>query len=256
MIRFLCLTCLYLLVLAAVMLVAFAICGRVDAWLPPAVFVVFRLGLLLREGKRPVMKDADWWRKVAEYQPAEDAMRVISLQRASYRPPRHWRLLLADGLGLLGLMVAVPIFILMSHEEFFTFRQPVTRPYLILYAFLAGIYGLPLVPLFRRSPAFAFIVWLVPFLAYSKGLEDLVRKKHPYWHPGVPGWRRLRAEKVLWLKNKQLAAQHADWIVSYASSLADGGNKQAATYLCQQALELDPKLDSARRLMEKLCASS
>lgn len=252
MIRFLRLTCLYLAVLAAVMLAAFAICGRVDAWLPPAVFVVFRLGLLLREGKRPVMMDADWWRKVAEYQPAEDAIRVIGLQRAAYRPPRHWTLILADGLGLLGLMVVVPIFILMSHEDFFTFRQPLTRPYLILYAFVVGIYGFPLVPLFRRSPAFAFIVWLVPFLAYSKGLEDLARKKHPYWHPGVPGWRRLAAEKVLSLKDKQLAAQHADWVVSYASSLADSRNKQAAMYLCQQALDLEPKLDYARRLKEKL----
>lgn len=252
MMRFLRLTGLYLAALASVMLAAFAICGRVDAWLPPAVFVVFRLGLLLLEAKRPVMMDADWWRKVAEYQPAEDAMRVIGLQRAAYRPPRHWTLLLADGLGLLGLMVAVPLFISMSANGLFTFRQPLTLPLLGLFTFCAALHGLPFVPLLRRSPTCSLILWLLPILAFSKALEELARKKHPYWHPGVPGWRRLGAEKVLSLKDKQLAALHADWIVSYASSLADSGNKQAAMILCHQALELDPKLGSARRLMNNL----
>ena len=255
MLTFLRVTCLYGVALGFAMLVFHAFTGRIDAWLMPAVFILLRLWFIVIEARRPVMTDADWWKLVASLTPPEKAIRIVGEQRASYRPPRHWTLLLGDVLGMLGLFILPPMLFVMETSEFFTFRQPITVSTTGLFAIGAAIYGLPSTPWCRRSLVVAYGVWLVPLWLLVKPLEELARKKHPYWHPGVPGWRRLGAEKVLSLKDKQLAAQHADWIVSYASSLADRGNKQAAMYLCQQALELDTKLKSARQLMEKLSTS-
>jgi hypothetical protein len=245
-------TCLYGVVLGFGMLVSLAFTGRVDAWLMPVVFIVVRLWFIFREARKPVMTDEDWWKLAASITPPQDALRVVGQQRASYRPPRHWTLLIAEVLGLFGLLVVKPLCDVMTAYDFFTIRLPITLPLIGLFVFYAVIYACPFLPPFRYSSSVAFIFWLVPILAFPMHLEYLARKEHPYWHPGVPGWRRLGAEKVLSLQDKQLAALHADWIVNYASTLADSGNKPQAILFCQWALELNPRLSEARQLIDRL----
>lgn len=269
-------------------LILMGVCQREEVWMVIILFILWRGLALFEEWRRSKRGEPDWQSReralrshaerslhklgeqpdletsvqqpgspVIPPSPMEIATWVkaqVQRERAIWIPPRPAWDLLAEGVGLTGYLLLLPITFYLWRDDFFSFRRYFSWSDLSLLLTGALLYSAPHWKPFQQgsSAILKRMWWSGPSIAFAVLSVQLVSEKHPYQNPFHPDRQRLAAEKILSLKDNIVAETHADWLTDYAESLAAAGSSAEAIQLCEQALKLRPGMAEAERLLASI----
>lgn len=246
---------------------------RRQVWTVLVVGILWRWLVLFQEHRKPVMTEASWQNlrqamiqrqkallEASTETQAEAASKIddeaddhLAILKKHYQPPRPRDVLMAEALALPVFLLALPVLMLMTASDFFTFSRGFRWQDMMAVASCAVLFALPHLRFFRAVPAFVTKAWwLAPVFLVPLAILGLVRDKHPYWNPFHPDQHRLAAEKVLSLQDWVLAADHAEWLLTHAEDLAGQGKTTEAKELCAKAMQMQPSSARGSRLLVRL----
>lgn len=177
---------------------------------------------------------------------------AVIRQARRYAPPRGWRELAAETLGLITFAGLIPADIALYTCDFFSFRMSYGWIGAAVVTTSLALYAWP--HLWARTAGWNWgraLWWALPFPVATVLFIAGIAIRHPYLNPFHPEHTRLAAERVLALRNNIVAGNHADWVLRHARECERRGDLKRAAFLYREGLRLSP---NEREATDRLAA--
>jgi TPR repeat protein/predicted Zn-dependent protease len=257
---------LYFGAIALLLLILFgAVPGDRVGWVL-LLFVAARGAGLVREGLRRPMTQTQWAQHyemlIEHYRglepeareqaaaelgvdpratPEQLALIRVDAQRLAYRPPRPFRELACEALGLLAFCLLGPFVVALYTREIVSFRSSESYAALGVAALCVALYLWPHRWKASEQRGERQALWWALPVAPALALGYLgVTTDHTYLDPRRPDRLELRAERVLALRNNVVAGAHADWVFDFARELERRGDRERAIAYYEKGVRLAP----------------
>jgi predicted Zn-dependent protease len=179
---------------------------------------------------------------------------AIESMRRSERPLRPRRELACEALGLVAFVLLLPVALELYTSELVSLRS-------LAQGWTGAATALACVALYawphRWSEAEGVaerraLWWWLPFPPAVAAVVAGVAFHHPYWNPAREDRAKLRADRVLSLRNSVDAGDHADWVFAYADVLERSGDLAQAAAYYRGGLHLAPQDAAAQARLRAL----